>query len=1783
MAGTSPKYDAKSVVTTEEREVTRDGVTTKTTVRTSTVRNKIQMMDGSGKKAVDADGKPVTYEQTFSMVNDPDAAMMTFSTGHGDDKKELASIIKTIEDGKEKYYLKISEEVLASLPDEVKEDIFMMGDQAMLAIEPIDGKPPIEVDASTGEMKVNIKAKDGSHVYSCNFSATGVRVVYDEATSDYKPKDAEGKPQMIDVAMSTSAFEDMCRMNSGMFQMKGAKKEDGKEMLAVSEIPAFMLGTYIETKNDFLTKEGEPETESGFATVTIPVTPGGSPNSQDINIGIARFPTSTPGHPKDHYMVQDSQVNAKGERHLFYLQNGKFQRNTQGKRHFYRCRTDATGKKIESAQFVVHIGSDDRKIDLALKTDGSDVTDEVAAVLAEMEKFTGTNPVSVQEGRTKLDAPTSGISFDASDPSEPKPIDPTIKGYTLEEEEENEKRKDDPPPPPPPKKLDLPKGEEVKPKKYTQTPGQLAIIAGVFLILASILLGPVGMAILSSVGVAMVFGGSIYCVNVDKFNNSFNQVKRYYIKPYKEKDLTDEHAIEAAYESDQARAKADAEYGSAVEAMAESDFMKVFEAFGPNATAMAAQFLGDDNLEKREDFLRAMDEYLNTPYPDTPEGREAARKAQESILQTFFRTPNDPMLEGAQLDELKAKLFNDKVAEQVEDVKKLTEAQRARQDARTAQAEIIQNCTDTQFARLINNPKRSEEHNANFVTSNADAIARRILNKNLSDEEMAAFNASLPNDAARAAVSDAMARARANAEEVGRFAEQKKANAQRVDDYATYQETSKVLGEKSAAEVSGPDTRPADYADYVTESTAATSAMQYATAHNLYLAQETYVNDLEAENISEGGVIDTAIQSSASGANSRVTSETALRNTFLENAGFFADSITHPRTGTLSEQIAAARREEAMRNLRETDPVAAREITDATSTDDIVSKIPAGKRSEKLKNLNNAQKRQERIDSTPVPTLSDVTTELRARPKYPVADWDIHKNIIQSRFKEEERAKLDAITDPAKKEEVLNFVAAAKTADPALSISDLIDMATSGAVARLAGESVRAGDTSATTRSSTINDSNSAAKNIINRRKQEQLLNGLTEEQRKAVQAKVREMVADGAAENFQTLQAAVTEVVGSETMPDGRTFDELNKGKTTPEQLQHNFTREEGYRRKALSRKLGEAQVRRLEEDHIDVTATEEAAAYVKARDKHKEEESLYEDFCETLDRIAKKSSDIAREDLTKAPADRTGQKILTSDDIRTSSDEYLRARSAARVQELINGLGFAAGDPMLAAIRKMAESSDTSAAAADKLKNLLAKRDRILNDPDIDLFNKANEEIVTAHGMNASSEPPKTTIEERLEQALRDELIAYLGTKSVPNLTTKTLTQLLDELNKPVIGGAPAGSRLEKLLKAYGYQKQIEGNGISKTSDLQALTSAMELDSGAAPIRADATTAATAAVDAVPAIVAGLTNPTEIQEKRNAAIALIARYLQNNASLATATPEKLAEEATKMALKIADGTLSLASKYARSEKGAAETGVKKEEEAKNNLKTTLENFDNQFKEVLAILTPAQRKAVKALKPKTWIELRNAVQSVLGEEKLSDGRTLNDARSEGTTPAELHTNNGKVDTKARERLERKIGKEAAAKLIEKIERHEAEMAEKKVREDDAERALIKELQELQKEIKAAEAMTDKKAQAKAFKKIGEKCKDPKYQSLFKKKKQKKIDKVKEKIAKRIKEHKEKIAKQKQEGLTMKQIEDRTKRYEDVKSRADEAAEHTAEGEATSDTEATRETSREGGVEADAE
>jgi len=248
-----------SILKIDKKEITNpDGSKTEIDVRTSTVHNKIQIVNGAGEIVLDETGRPVTFSQTFSMTNDHNAPLMTFTL---DDGSQIGSIMA--QDGN--YFLKVTTKVVESLPEELKSGMTTLNGYAMLGIRPIeiDGVkvPPIQINAETGELKVQIQAKDGSAPYTCNFSATGVRMEYNGTGTTFTPKNSEGQKQIINVQMSTSAFEDMVKPHQGMFRLNQSDVDSSAEILNPKEIPPFMIGTYIEAMKDdaVLNSEGVHE------------------------------------------------------------------------------------------------------------------------------------------------------------------------------------------------------------------------------------------------------------------------------------------------------------------------------------------------------------------------------------------------------------------------------------------------------------------------------------------------------------------------------------------------------------------------------------------------------------------------------------------------------------------------------------------------------------------------------------------------------------------------------------------------------------------------------------------------------------------------------------------------------------------------------------------------------------------------------------------------------------------------------------------------------------------------------------------------------------------------------------------------------------------------------------------------------------------------------------------------------------------------------------------------------------------------------------------------------------------------------------------------------------------------------------------------------------------------------------------------------------------------------------------------------------------------------------
>jgi len=680
---------------------------------TSQVTNKITIKDGEIHEKL---------EQKFTMTSAATAPLMSFSVNG----KKIGSITNGL-------LLTLNEEIVKELPAEIKEKIVMLGTASMKIQQIEDGIPPIEIDAKNNELKVHIKAKDGSKIYECRINATGIYLKYDGNETNYSPKTLDGNLQAIDVTMSTNCFAKMLDKNNTEIKLSNASKTDS---ITPKQIPNFMLGTFLEASatQEELVKENEMT--GVFKSFTLSL-----PSGEDKS---------------DYHFVK----NDKGQIYAFH--NG-----TLNPVHSFAIFTTREKGKVKEPYLKMNIGSKAEPkyayINLPTATDeGKNIVEPryLDAVMS-LHEFTGMTIPKAESGLSVIGSDTKGnkIKAEWASSDDERKFDTGVKGksYTfnlsseetyptdeivpttmdatpidtpVEIDENTDKNADQIETTPvanptdsdllaqetpfastPMKAVDMSKVKS----KISPDWGVNMMLIGMVLMLVGLLFAPALTAVFACVGVAVTAGGAWLAVNADRLANPYLKLEQYIIDPLKKKERQREKEQEAVWEDAKelnglsSQAYETKENLLDFENNEQAKFWQ--EIFGENYE----EFISDDNLPKRQDFLSELKQIT------TKTG------AEKDKMMEIFKSRYGLS------DEAIDSLFNDERIEQRE--KALAEMRTLNQQQESAhkkQAELADNIVKSDeilFKQLLDS-KLSPEAQKEFIKQNKYAIARHLVSQN---------------------------------------------------------------------------------------------------------------------------------------------------------------------------------------------------------------------------------------------------------------------------------------------------------------------------------------------------------------------------------------------------------------------------------------------------------------------------------------------------------------------------------------------------------------------------------------------------------------------------------------------------------------------------------------------------------------------------------------------------------------------------------------------------------------------------------------------------------------------------------------------------------------------------------------------------------------------------------------------------------------------------------------------------------------------------------------------
>ncbi len=584
----------------------------------STVENKITIKEGEGQTKL---------VQKFTMTSAEKKPLMTFSVNG----KQIGSITS-------KFLLTLKSEVVKALPPEIKKALAFGEDDNLLKIEPIkDGVCPIEIDAKNNELKVHIKAKDGSKIYECRINATGVYLNYDGNESSYTPNEVDGKPQAIDVTMSTKCFERMLDKDNPQIKLAGVSKT---ENITPKQVPAFMLGTYLEATKQEAETAGENNISEDFSsfTLSLPNKVGTSAyhfvkNEKNGQVYAFHSGSLKPIHSFAIFTTRDEDGNVKSpylkmnvgtktKPVYAYIDLPKSEGENavdpkfldavaQIKEYFGDSVTfpaaesgkSVIGKDSKGNEIYAEWASSDDERKFETKVKGKTFTFSVEPTTLE----SGDTAHSVKEGdelspAAKVNEKTSAVMDESSEEKDtPTPVkkeDPVA----TEKSGKERLQEETPFASTPMKSVDMSKVKS----KISPDWGVNMMLAGMVLMLVGLLLGPALAAVFACVGVAVTAGGGWLAVNADRLANPYLKIEQYIIDPLKKKERASEKEREAHWEKTKelsaASANAEMTKGNLLDTKENLDAKFWNEIFGKDYE----DFISDGNLLKRKAFLEEL-------------------------------------------------------------------------------------------------------------------------------------------------------------------------------------------------------------------------------------------------------------------------------------------------------------------------------------------------------------------------------------------------------------------------------------------------------------------------------------------------------------------------------------------------------------------------------------------------------------------------------------------------------------------------------------------------------------------------------------------------------------------------------------------------------------------------------------------------------------------------------------------------------------------------------------------------------------------------------------------------------------------------------------------------------------------------------------------------------------------------------------------------------------------------------------------------------------------------
>lgn len=915
-------------------------------------------------------GEVETYAgqtQTFSMVSERDKPLIDFSNGE-------KSIAKITQDGGN-LFLTLDNDVVAGLPDEVKEAISFAGTN-ILEINPLaDGSTPVEIDGNKNEVKVSVKARDGSTKYTCVINALGVQLQYGEHQTTYFSEDPEHSPKILHPAMSTKCFEEMVFNAEGKIKLTGARSE---ALIAnPTKIPPFMIGTYLQATNpnsdkvrdDESVPESEIDSHKTFTsedgkcqifTATVPSTE--KPGFKSYYF----WKTLDAEHPENNKVFAYHVAGSSGNVFTSEVESSTITFN-EGENP-YVILNRHTGKPLD---FI-----------LPLESDSPYVPEKYLTMLEEFSGFTGKTFERSGTSDTKnLAREGSRFSFvaDHEDKTETTDMKTRVRGSSLTADMEDEPEVE---PPPPPKKVDeIPfvktpkKVVKAKDLKINFDWGVNIMALGIILMLIAMPFAPAIAAVMAGVGLAVAAGGALLAVNADRLSNPLLKLENYIIDPLTKHERELENEQQAFWENSSELNRAQNKF-IVNEAVMNNDENPAVQYLKNIFGEEYEGFIGEGGFENRQAFI----EELNALPADK----------QEEFIKKYFGADGvygkaGVELSPEQIAELKTKIFTERatIDDAVKQVRALNAAQEAKDKLQNKQDEFLDDATDEVMERVIRKNLYTPEAMNEFVNGNALALARYLAYHDYSDTKINELTKNLSAESL-----EALKNAAAKIEEAQTVLE----NATNLDakNRLSVNELTSYVKTISLIRTARTD-KNAIGSDFVSdeELCLAVKGLFTATELNTYPVRKITEATTAANKlfIPTTNAVKTAVQA---------------RDEALKNAGFYqdvADNYIEAKlreftieTTPLSTQIAASLKQALIAE----NPTKASEIKSKT-TEELLSAIDAGSYvGEKSQLFAKAYKENKNIDNavTNATSFNEIAKQMDPEGRISISTDEINAKII---------------------------------------------------------------------------------------------------------------------------------------------------------------------------------------------------------------------------------------------------------------------------------------------------------------------------------------------------------------------------------------------------------------------------------------------------------------------------------------------------------------------------------------------------------------------------------------------------------------------------------------------------------------------------------------------------------------------------------------------------------------------------------------------------------------------